>query len=77
MLLAKPTGAMCVFSAEGFTGDDLHRVQQNLLMRGEMVLGRTEIKGQAVLKFTFMIPLTTEEDIDRLIGLSINELQDL
>jgi len=75
VLLAKPTGAMCVFCAEGFTSDDLRRVQQSLLMRGEMVLGRTEIKGEAALKFTFMNPLATEEDIDRLIGLVINELQ--
>ena len=74
-LVAQPTGAMCVFDAPGHSADDLRRVQQNLLMRGEMVLGRTEIKGRAALKFTFMNPLVTHDDIDQLINTVIAELQ--
>jgi glutamate/tyrosine decarboxylase-like PLP-dependent enzyme len=76
-LVAKPTGAMCVFDAPGHSADDLRKVQQNLLMRGEMVLGRTEINGRAALKFTFMNPLTTHDDVDRLIGAVLAELQNI
>ena len=76
-LVAKPTGAMCVFDAPGHSADDLRKVQQNLLMRGEMVLGRTEINGRAALKFTFMNPLTAHDDVDRLIGAVIAELHSL
>jgi glutamate/tyrosine decarboxylase-like PLP-dependent enzyme len=68
MLVTQPTGPMCVFDAKGCDGDDLRRVQQTLLMNGEMVLGRTEIKGRPALKFTFMNPLATHDDVDRLIA---------
>ncbi|CAB4618090.1 unannotated protein [freshwater metagenome] len=75
MLLTKPTGAMCVFHAVGCDADDLRRVQQNLLMAGDMVLGRTEIKGRAALKFTFMNPLVTFSDVDNLITTVESALQ--
>ena len=68
-LVTSPTSVMCVFTAPGFGSDDLRAVQQNLLARGDMVLGRTEIKGRAALKFTFMNPLTTTSDVDDLITL--------
>lgn len=66
-LLTHPTGPMCVFDAVGCDADDLRRAQQNLLMAGEMVLGRTEINGRAALKFTFMNPLISFHDVDGLI----------
>jgi L-2,4-diaminobutyrate decarboxylase len=74
-LLTKPTGPMCVFDAVGCSPDDLRRAQQNLLMAGDMVLGRTEINGRAALKFTFMNPLATFADIDRLISAVEAELR--
>lgn len=68
MLLTQPTGPMCVFDAVGCNADDLRRAQQNLLMAGDMVLGRTEINGRAALKFTFMNPLISFNDVDGLIA---------
>ena len=38
-----------------------------------MVLGRTDIKGGAALKFTFMNPLATRDDVDRLVELVLGE----
>jgi len=73
-LVAATTGAMVVFDAPGYGADDLRRVQQRLLLRGEMVLGRTEINGRAALKFTFMNPLTTTTDVDALIQAVTSEL---
>ncbi|MBW4077971.1 MAG: aminotransferase class V-fold PLP-dependent enzyme [Acidobacteria bacterium] len=72
-VLTPPTSVMCVFTARGFSAGDLRAVQQNLLARGEMVLGRTEIKGVSALKFTFMNPLTTTSDVERLIALIDDE----
>jgi glutamate/tyrosine decarboxylase-like PLP-dependent enzyme len=74
-LLTQPTGPMCVFDAAGCTADDLRRAQQNLLMAGDMVLGRTEINGRAALKFTFMNPLISFSDVDNLISMVENALQ--
>ncbi|MCU1362994.1 MAG: hypothetical protein JWM55_822 [Acidimicrobiaceae bacterium] len=76
-LVAPPMSVMCVFDARDATGDDLRRVQQQLLMRGEAVLGRTVIKGRAALKFTFMNPLTTPDDVDRIIRLVVAQLDSL
>ncbi len=73
-LVAHPASVMCVFDAPGAGPDDLRRVQQHLLARGEMVLGRTSIKGRAALKFTFMNPLATTDDVDRLIAIVVKEL---
>jgi hypothetical protein len=39
-----------------------------------MVLGRTEIKGRPALKFTFMNPLTTFDDVERLIAMVTAEI---
>jgi len=39
-----------------------------------MVLGRTIIKGQPALKFTFMNPLSSESDVDKLIVSVVKEL---
>jgi L-2,4-diaminobutyrate decarboxylase len=66
-LVADPVTVSCVFDAPGFDAEALRDVQQQLLVRGEMVLGRTKIKGRAALKFTFMSPLTTTDDVDQLI----------
>ena len=74
-LLAPPTAVMCVFDAPGASADDLRAVQQRLLVRGELVLGRTRIKGRAALKFTFMNPLTTTADVDRLVRVVTDELR--
>jgi L-2,4-diaminobutyrate decarboxylase len=76
-LVAMPTSVMCVFSAPGFSADNLRDVQQRLLARGEMVLGRTMIKDRAALKFTFMNPLSTIPDVDRLVNLVVSELNAL
>jgi L-2,4-diaminobutyrate decarboxylase len=76
-LIATPTSVMCVFSAPGVSDDDLRHVQQRLLARGEMVLGRTMIKDRAALKFTFMNPLATTDDVDRLVILVASELNTL
>jgi len=67
-LLAPASAVSCVFDARGRSSDDLRRVQHDLLAEGVMVLGRTEIKGRAALKFTFMNPLTTREDVDHLLA---------
>ncbi|NNN09593.1 MAG: aspartate aminotransferase family protein [Acidimicrobiaceae bacterium] len=66
-LLAPASSVTCVFDAPGASADDLRRVQQELLAEGAMVLGRTEIRGRAALKFTFMNPLATFEDVDELL----------
>lgn len=76
-LVALPTSVMCVFDVPGASANDLRPVQQRLLARGEMVLGRTEIKGRAALKFTFMNPLTSSEDVERLVDMVVNELDAL
>lgn len=73
-LVAPPASVMCVFEVRGANGDDLRRIQQRLLARGEMVLGRTEIKGHAALKFTFMNPLATYDDVERLIAMVTGEI---
>ena len=73
-LLAAPTAMMCVFDAPGASADDLREVQQGLLARGELVLGRTRIKGRAALKFTFMNPLATAADVDQLVRVVVDEL---
>ncbi len=73
-LVASPTSVTCAFSAPGFSDDDLRHVQQRLLARGEMILGRTRIKDRAALKFTFMNPLSSIDDVDRLVHLVANEL---
>jgi L-2,4-diaminobutyrate decarboxylase len=76
-LVARPESVMCVFRAKGASEGDLRLVQQRLLARGEMVLGRTEIKGAAALKFTFMNPLATRDDVDALVDLVVRELESL
>ncbi|MGA7835767.1 MAG: hypothetical protein WCA31_11230, partial [Acidimicrobiales bacterium] len=74
-LVAPPAAVMCVFRATHASDDDLRLVQQRLLARGEMVLGRTVLKGSAALKFTFMNPLATRDDVDGLISLVVRELR--
>lgn len=76
-LVAPTSSVMCVFRARGASSDDLRRVQQHLLARGDMVLGRTELKGAPALKFTFMNPLATREDVNRLVDLVVEELTTL
>ena len=66
-LVAPPSAVTCVFDAPGADAQDLRRVQQELLSEGTMVLGRTEINGRAALKFTFMNPLATVDDVDELL----------
>jgi L-2,4-diaminobutyrate decarboxylase len=73
-LVAPPESVMCVFRAKDASDDDLRLVQQRLLARGEMILGRTEINHAAALKFTFMNPLTTRDDVDRLVDVVAREL---
>jgi len=74
-VITSPRAAMVVFTENEATADELRLVQQQLLARGEMVLGRTEIKGEPCLKFTFMNPLVTNEAVVRLIDLVTKELQ--
>jgi L-2,4-diaminobutyrate decarboxylase len=66
-LVAPASTVSCVFDAPGYDDADLRRVQQELLAEGAMVLGRTEIRGRAALKFTFMNPLATRDDVDQLL----------
>ena len=66
-LLAPPSLVTCVFAAPPRGAADLRRVQQSLLAEGVMVLGRTEIRGRAALKFTFMNPLAVRDDVDALL----------
>lgn len=72
-LVSTPASVMCVFEVRDASSEDLRLIQQRLLARGEMVLGRTEIKGRAALKFTFMNPLATFDDVDRLITMVVDE----
>lgn len=67
-LVAPPSATTCVFYAPEGNDDDLRRVQQSLLVSGEAIIGRTTIRGRAALKFTFMNPLLTGDDLDRLIN---------
>jgi L-2,4-diaminobutyrate decarboxylase len=76
-LVAPPESVMCVFRVRDASDDDLRLVQQRLLARGEMILGRTEINGAAALKFTFMNPLATRGDVDQIIGAVVRELDAL
>lgn len=76
-LLAAPSTVMCVFDIEGASAQDLRDIQQRLLARGEMVLGRTQVKGRDALKFTFMNPLTTDSEVDRLIEQIVQELDSI
>jgi L-2,4-diaminobutyrate decarboxylase len=76
-LLAAPSSVTCVFDAPGVDADGLRRVQQRLLARGEMVLGRTQIKGRPALKFTFMNPLSTPADVERLLDVVTSEINAL
>ena len=73
-LVAPVSGVSCVFDAPAASGDDLRREQQELLAEGTMVLGRTEINGRAALKFTFMNPLATANDVDQLLGVVAQRL---
>jgi L-2,4-diaminobutyrate decarboxylase len=72
-LVAPPTSVMCVFRVKGASDDDARLIQQRLLERGDMVLGRTDIKGGPALKFTFMNPLATFDDVERLVALVLDE----
>lgn len=74
-LVAPASAVSCVFDAPGYHADDLRRVQQDLLAEGAMVLGRTEIHGRAALKFTFMNPLATNEDVDQLLAVVAQRLR--
>jgi L-2,4-diaminobutyrate decarboxylase len=74
-LVAPPSGVSCVFTAPRHGVDDLRRVQQDLLAEGAMVLGRTEIRGRAALKFTFMNPLAERDDVDQLLALVASHLR--
>jgi L-2,4-diaminobutyrate decarboxylase len=76
-LVAPPETITCVFVARDASADSLRLVQQRLLARGEMVLGRTNIWGRAALKFTFTNPLATTDDVDRLVNLVVSELSSL
>ena len=67
-------GVTCVFDAPGYDAESLRLVQQQLLLRGEAILGRTEIKGRAALKCTFMNPLATCADVDRILDMIEAEL---
>ncbi|MBW4029770.1 MAG: aspartate aminotransferase family protein [Acidobacteria bacterium] len=73
-LVAPPSSVSCVFDAPHYAAHDLRRVQQGLLADGSMVLGRTEIHSRPALKFTFMNPLTTREDVDQLVALVARRL---
>lgn len=76
-LAAPPSAVTCVFYARGVPDEVVRDVQLRLLARGEVVLGRTVIKNRAALKFTFMNPLVTTGDVDRLVERVTNELETL
>lgn len=73
-VLATPTAPMVVFTEATATADELRQVQQRLLARGAMVLGRTTIKGTPALKFTFMNPLTPTSAVPELVDAVVAEL---
>jgi len=73
-LLSPIHGVTCVFDAPDYDAESLRLVQQQLLLRGEAILGRTEIKGRAALKCTFMNPLATSADVDRILDMIEAEL---
>ncbi len=72
--LVEPDGVSVVFDAPGYGDDDLRRVQQDLLQRGEAIIGRTHIGGRSALKFTFMNPLVGVEQVDHLVDLLAREI---
>ncbi|HWD95928.1 MAG TPA: pyridoxal-dependent decarboxylase [Acidimicrobiales bacterium] len=76
-LVAAPSTVMCVFRVKGASDDEIRRIQQRLLARGDMVLGRTDIEGRAALKFTFVNPLATRDDVERLVELVLGEFHEL
>lgn len=76
-LVTPPTAVTCVFHARDASDEIVRDLQLGLLARGELVLGRTMIDSRAALKFTFMNPLVTTDDVDRLIELVTNELETL
>jgi L-2,4-diaminobutyrate decarboxylase len=76
-LVAPPETISCVFVALGVSPDGHRLIQQRLLERGKMVLGRTTIRGRSALKFTYMNPLATKDDVDRLVTLVVSELNSL
>ena len=73
-LVAPAHAVTCVFDAPGFGEEDLRRVQQSLLVRGEAIIGRTTIKGRPALKCTFMNPLATTSDVDDILAVVAREL---
>ena len=73
-LVAPVQGVTCLFDAPGYGDTALREVQQRLLLRGEAILGRTVIKGRPALKCTFMNPLATTADVDRVLDLIAAEL---
>ena len=76
-LLSPIHGVTCVFDAPGYDANSLRQVQQQLLLRGDAILGRTIIKGRAALKCTFMNPLATTADVDRILDMIEAELATL
>ena len=80
-LIAEPMTVMCVFGQKaqpGFRleeGEALHRVQQHLLERGEVVIGRTTVNNRAALKLTFVNPTTTADDVRALVRTVAGELE--
>jgi L-2,4-diaminobutyrate decarboxylase len=46
-------------------------VQQRLFDRGSAVIGHTRVGGRQCLKFTFMNPSLSEEDIGELVGVVV------
>jgi L-2,4-diaminobutyrate decarboxylase len=72
--IASPEGVTVVFDAPGYDSDTLRRVQQDLLQRGDMILGRTVVGARPALKFTFMNPLTTTDDVRHLVDAVAREV---
>jgi L-2,4-diaminobutyrate decarboxylase len=74
-LVTTPNSVTCVFDALDASADDLRRTQQQLLASGKLVIGRTDIKGRPALKITFMNPITTQDDVERIIDTVAAELE--
>jgi L-2,4-diaminobutyrate decarboxylase len=76
-LLVEPEYGCVVFryrAARDADGDELNRaLRQRLFERGAAVLGHTRVRGRQCLKLTCMNPTTSEEEIEALLQLILEQ----
>jgi L-2,4-diaminobutyrate decarboxylase len=77
-LIAVPTTITCLFrcATKNPREHEILRVaQQNLLQRGEAIVGRTRSGGRSALKLTFINPMTTEPEVRNLVQTIAAEIE--